>query len=1525
MADPVDELIQNQYGKSNIQRSRTGPSSPVDDFIHQAYGRSQVDVSSEAVGPKGSADDLIQSLYGVPVTKSEMQSTAGDLISSTYGKVVSPTTLENAKRQVASAEGAAQDLGILDAAKRKVGSVLVPVLDVLSRTNYAAAGAVQELFGSESDKNIGGVVPTKGDVLRAIERAGSELFSGVGTVKGKKVTFDEAFQDMGWKNTHSLSDAVHGLYSETGNEWLKFKKGGFFDPTVRGTVAFGANVITDPITFITGGTEGAVKAAVQAGGKDIARVALTKAGEKALVEGIEKTATTKGVKGLVQVLGLTGDGIEQFRKSLYGALPNVNGAFKLAEASPAVKDAFTSAFHGLTARERQLIPGDAFANLAKAARVDSAVPFGILDSASEAAKQFAEKNGTKVLEQTQTGLKAAINASRKEAEQNIGALWLTDPKTYAHLFDDGGYKFMGYEIPGGKAAASAWSHLSVDAQVKLQRAFEGAAEKSRLVDWGVRSTKTAAAGASAALRIFQRDKTTDPIALMAKQRLIDENANLIGGLGSTLQKSIGDVKLNPKEWNSVTNIMDQESRRNSLGLLDNVDKATGQLLKPMPEFGQVARKQAFDSLAERAARTSTTDVVAPLVADEAYIKSVAKRIASEVPRLAGDATAPLEESMAYKLANYSIRTIRDLDLKEVEGWRTDLVDLAKAAPEPQSTQSVIAAINGVEQAAVTYLQKLKAAGNLNILKQPDALADEIMNKLKNGIPTGNPAEPMLKMTPELKDGFRNYLGEYITRNYVGNIPIYFTNRSGKITSGLQAIADRYGIHFTEDSLLGKFRAFYSSTSRPELEQMAKDLRKADPSFTFFRPVHDLREIMRRRIDLHAQDDFYRKWRRFITDTFDKDVRTSDMGLIDTLDKRLVSQDLVLKGDKPPSGLALSIFRDLTDGPDGLAPALQKKLMAEHDMWLVTRGQVDAQIAKGARGKVDTIAKGGRVVPVETFHPPANFAKLSQVEKKYWLGLELMNSGTRAELRTTMLRYADEIAADSSILPKFRNRAALNMHDLTTTRRLEMGGTVGKFTADVPIDIFDDFTAYRKNLIDSKEAGTLLQTYDNLSNFFKTWVTTMFPSFHFRNYYGNVALGFTEAGLGALNPADNATAAMMVARAFLGGRGAKKLEDLPAWRQAAVKKLDDIMGQKIIKTRLGQGYSANDIWELGRQHGVWTDEIKLFELSGEYSPYAEGVLKQKYRNLEHVARSPGEAIENQARLMLFIRELRRGHTPEAAAARVKEFLFDYSNLSTEERGFFRRTIPFYVFFRRNIPLQVKTLFRDPGKIATQIKLLNESQAENDRLATWNVEGTYMKLNRDGRELQMLNGVDLPAFQLRFLDAFLGNKQRQRDLLAMINPTLRAIPEYVTNTSFYSGQPLTRAKANALGSILDSRSVPLAVKDFVGWHKTYNEYNGKVEYTMNGRRMYFLMQAWAFSRILRTSENTFNAITQSSDTSFLKYLNNSIFNQQFLTGTQDQNINLDSEDYKKLIMRKKLVDDELQRRGYKKAGDENKTEY
>ena len=92
---------------------------------------------------------------------------------------------------------------------------------------------------------------------------------------------------------------------------------------------------------------------------------------------------------------------------------------------------------------------------------------------------------------------------------------------------------------------------------------------------------------------------------------------------------------------------------------------------------------------------------------------------------------------------------------------------------------------------------------------------------------------------------------------------------------------------------------------------------------------------------------------------------------------------------------------------------------------------------------------------------------------------------------------------------------------------------------------------------------------------------------------------------------------------------------------------------------------------------------------------------------------GSALENNSRMAHYIamrtrdigelpngsvrkRKLNKSMTPEQARDSVKRFLFDYDELTDFEKDVMKNFIPFYTWMRKNIPLQIQEMYKNPQR-------------------------------------------------------------------------------------------------------------------------------------------------------------------------------------------------------------------------------------
>lgn len=200
-------------------------------------------------------------------------------------------------------------------------------------------------------------------------------------------------------------------------------------------------------------------------------------------------------------------------------------------------------------------------------------------------------------------------------------------------------------------------------------------------------------------------------------------------------------------------------------------------------------------------------------------------------------------------------------------------------------------------------------------------------------------------------------------------------------------------------------------------------------------------------------------------------------------------------------------------------------------------------------------------------------------------------------------------------------------------------------------------------------------------------------------------------------------------------------------------------------------------------------------------------------LFEAGRSVGSAIENQARVLNFVANLRNTGDVQLAAQRTKQFLFDYNNLTNFEKAFMKRILPFYTFTRKNLELQVKTLMTTPGRVAGEITAINNigealsggelTEEEKKALPDWIKSGISILKSKKGSTVEILGSLGSPIEQP--FAAFQPNV-----LLGSVSPLLRTPVEQMSGYSFFQGKALSDV-TNAAAFKL----APKAIQDFIGF--------------------------------------------------------------------------------------------------------------
>lgn len=285
------------------------------------------------------------------------------------------------------------------------------------------------------------------------------------------------------------------------------------------------------------------------------------------------------------------------------------------------------------------------------------------------------------------------------------------------------------------------------------------------------------------------------------------------------------------------------------------------------------------------------------------------------------------------------------------------------------------------------------------------------------------------------------------------------------------------------------------------------------------------------------------------------------------------------------------------------------------------------------------------------------------------------------------------------------------------------------------DIADELENVRRVFGKPHEITEFGRLFDKVNN---AWArsATVFgvnPAFHIRNNIGNVF------------------------NAFLGGtrditvfrRAASAQQDMRRITQAMRETGDDFAAAA---AKLDLGDDVVQILTDARRLGVLGDGRGvdvLRERGGEaVSPSNRSSINPLSDRF--IGDKPGRALgtftEDNARLGVYIDQINKGATPDVAAQHVKQYLFDYGDLTRFENEGLRRVSRFYTFMRKNTALQAYTLAHYPARIANAeagvqgvVDAVFGGESETDRqLPPWMPGASVM----DVAGGQAAIGVDTP---------------------------------------------------------------------------------------------------------------------------------------------------------------------------------------
>lgn len=417
------------------------------------------------------------------------------------------------------------------------------------------------------------------------------------------------------------------------------------------------------------------------------------------------------------------------------------------------------------------------------------------------------------------------------------------------------------------------------------------------------------------------------------------------------------------------------------------------------------------------------------------------------------------------------------------------------------------------------------------------------------------------------------------------------------------------------------------------------------------------------------------------------------------------------------------------------------------------------------------------------------------------------------------------------------------------QRLESHGAAIPALKDVLFDeeTIEVMTKVHKQFFGEENFNSFVKMYDHVHSLIKASQTSWFPAFHVRNMFSNVFTNFIE---GVNNPKRYTDAQLIQ----------KYSNALASNNTKIIKKL------KNKKINLGsRDISIDEILRMAKYNGVignnYYDDLSE-ELLKEMTPRKPNInpLSQQFI-LTQKGMAFGSMVEDNGRLGLFMDRLARGDDTRSAALKVKEVLFDYSDLSDFEKNVMKRFIPYYTWARKNAELQMQRLVRQPGYYNNMLKAFDEikdafsdlEEEDREKLPEWAKEGVGILMGGEGNMASAITNFGLPheGFAALFED----------------NPmnTLGIFPK--TAIELGTGQNIFKGKA-----IVDDtdgktfKNMPQFIKDRIGYREEVRTNSKGEKYTI------YYVDPWAKywinnigGRTVSTASKT-AAIGEGGDASF-----------------------------------------------------------
>jgi len=333
---------------------------------------------------------------------------------------------------------------------------------------------------------------------------------------------------------------------------------------------------------------------------------------------------------------------------------------------------------------------------------------------------------------------------------------------------------------------------------------------------------------------------------------------------------------------------------------------------------------------------------------------------------------------------------------------------------------------------------------------------------------------------------------------------------------------------------------------------------------------------------------------------------------------------------------------------------------------------------------------------------------------------------------------------------------------------------------LPKQIANELNNFKALQSDEGSKG-ILGAYDNVLNLWKGYATAVNPGFHIRNAQSNAFQTALNSGKELLNPMNHVRALGVNATdlPFVGKKIADKTIDVGG-KEMTLAETKELMKKEGV---IGSGWFGADI------PGYIEKKLNA-GIKGNLSPQLLNPLSQN-NALIKAGRTVGTGVENQARAFNFLSELKKTGDVKQAAKTVNKTLFDYGDVTPFEKNVLKRTVPFYTWLRKNVPLQTENLIRTPGKYAATQKALNGVRNLSEPVDEKNIPDymdnpNWVKTPLEQGGNPMYWNANLPIGDLEKLNP----AQIGKTALSSLSPLLKAPLELGFNQNTFFGDKIEK---------------------------------------------------------------------------------------------------------------------------------------